>query len=343
MIRVLGACALLLASSASASDDLRALCSTRLHIENDVAPVVGSDRHYTNGLRLDSLGCGPVTGWNQAMRAMGTLVSPLDKEVVVSTGFTIGSNIYTPRGTEASGVDPGERPFAGWLYLGLLGSAWSGRDRYDLELDLGATGPAALAKDIQGEWHKLLDIPEFRSWDRQIAFSPVVRLSVGAENELLQWPVDRSGLDLKARRYFTLSLRSRAEVGNVLDTASVGPMFRAGVIRDGSSLGDNMASLGQKNERALFWEAFFFARGNVKLVLFNAFLSGAPFTDSVYTTSAEPWVLEGDAGVAFSVGPFSLGGSVVVRSTEMRARHWRWDEHVFTQLQIAYVPERYRR
>lgn len=342
MSRWLFLCSTLLASSVTAAERPKPLCTVRLHVENDMVP--GSDRHYTNGIRLDSNGCGPVTGWNQAVNTFAELLGATSEQPV-STGFTVGNNIYTPTYYTASGLDPTERPFAGWLYVGGLGTVWRGRDRYDLELDLGITGPPALSGELQGQWHDILGIPEFENWHNQIAFSPVVRLAVSTEHELWQWPrpAKPDVLELTAGRWFTLSLRSRAEVGNLFDTVSTGPLLRAGWIRDGSSLGEGIPAVQLlPGEQHLFWEFFVFARASMKLVLFNALLSGPPLTRSVYTTASTPWVSEGDAGVALSVGPFSLGASVVVRSTEMSTRRWRWNEHAFTQVQITYTPDRYR-
>jgi hypothetical protein len=338
MNRLLLTCALLLATAAAAEPQ-RARCTVRMHVENDVA--TRTDRHYTNGLRFDSTGCGAVPLWDRAVHSFAGLIGATP-ENTVATGFTIGNNMYTPTYYEATGLDPNERPFAGWLYLGGLGSVWLGRARYDVELDVGVTGPPALSGEFQGEWHKLLGKREFENWHNQVAFSPVVRLAVSAEQELWQWPrpAQPDVLDTTTGRWFTLSLRSRAELGNLFDTASAGPLLRLGWIRDGSSLAELNPSI--LSERPLFWEAFLYARGSVKLVLFNALLSGPPLTRSLYTTASTPLVTEGDAGLAFSLGPFSLGAGVVARSTEMRARRWRWDEHVFAQLQLAYTPERYR-
>ncbi|HZI02886.1 MAG TPA: lipid A deacylase LpxR family protein, partial [Archangium sp.] len=309
MNRLLLTCALLLATSATAQAP-EARCTVRMHVENDV--VTRTDRHYTNGLRFDSMGCGAVPLWDRAVGSFADLVraTPLD---AVATGFTIGNNMYTPTHYAATGFDPNERPFAGWLYLGGLGSVWRGRDRYDVELDIGVTGPPALSGEFQGEWHKLLGKREFENWHNQVSFSPVVRLALSAEQELWQWPrPPQPGiLESTTGRWFTLTLRSRVELGNLFDTASTGPLLRLGWIRDGSSLAENIPSI--LAERPLFWEAFLYARASVKLVLFNALISGPPLTRSVYTAASTPLVTEGDAGLAFSVGPFSFGAGVVLR------------------------------
>lgn len=329
-----------------AAEDLQHPCAVRVHVENDA--FVGRDKHYTNGIRVEGTGCGPSFPWDPALLRLGR--AWFDHEASAG-GFVIGNNIYTPLTYSSTGLDPSDRPYAGWLYAGLLRSYWRGRNRYDFEFDVGVTGRPSLSGELQAAFHRLLGVPRFEHWHNQIPAAPVVRLSLAAELELLQFPrVEAQATRLGGWRWFTFAVRGRGEVGNLLDRASAGIVVRFGRIADGSALAENNPSFqldaaptGEGGgRRAVFWELFGYWRTSFSGVVLNGFITGVPLTARRSATEARAFVTDTDVGLALGVGPLALSAGWAFRSTEIGrlGDPWRWDEHSFVQLQVLYAPER---
>ncbi|MES2104736.1 MAG: lipid A deacylase LpxR family protein, partial [Pseudomonadota bacterium] len=168
----------------------------------------GTDRDYTSGVKLSwvsanlrsytEAACLPQ--WVKGLNSLFTGVHPGDftsRNMVV----TLGQAMYTPQDRLRRDVIPNDRPYAGWLYLGLGYNARKSvqppknrlTDKLDVELErmdtvevnIGMVGPAALAKQTQDFIHDLRGIGRFYGWDNQL------------HNEL--------GLQLVAERKFKLS------------------------------------------------------------------------------------------------------------------------------------------
>src|SRR5262245_45735390 len=78
-------------------------------IENDF--FAGYDLHYTNGIQAAFLV--DRADMPTFLRALPPVRWSTDPQVVVA----IGQRIYTPADTDVEVADPGDRPYAGWLYL----------------------------------------------------------------------------------------------------------------------------------------------------------------------------------------------------------------------------------
>jgi lipid A 3-O-deacylase len=177
--------------------------------ENDL--FAGTDRHYTNGLELTLFGRVPA-------RAAPRFLGP-DLE----WRLTLGQQVFTPE--ELHDPEPilDDRPYAGWLYLGLdLVARSSAFERtHRLGVDLGVVGPAAGAADLQRFVHGELTqgvLP--RGWRHQVANEPGLVLRYELDQRLLRGEVAGLNADLAARVGF--------ELGNVRAGAWVGAMGRAG-------------------------------------------------------------------------------------------------------------------
>ena len=127
-------------------------------------------------------------------------INLLDVEVTsigkVHLGLFLGHNLYTPRSIAVSAPQPLDRPWAAWLYLG--GVAQRARDdRIDtIELDLGLVGPAALGRDVQSGWHRLIGSPQPQGWQHQIPNEPAFMASWLAKGKQRLGSI--GGLDVEA-------------------------------------------------------------------------------------------------------------------------------------------------
>lgn len=121
--------------------------------ENDFfAHISASDKHYTQGLRLEHHVYEPRGG------PFFTLRSLYGDGLLYANGMAIGQAMYTPTVITADPADPEDRPYAAWLYLGFLTTVsdpmrgW--QDTW--EWDLGTVGPHALGDEIQSGWHEII-------------------------------------------------------------------------------------------------------------------------------------------------------------------------------------------
>src|SRR4030095_5367450 len=83
--------------------------------ENDA--IAGTDHHYTNGVELSYLSIEDhLWDW---FRNGSNLLPGVNKDDHVRVGLALGQSIFTPDDTQATQPLPDQRPYAGWLYLGV--------------------------------------------------------------------------------------------------------------------------------------------------------------------------------------------------------------------------------
>ncbi len=192
--------------------------SLTVTLEND--RLAGDrDKNYTHGTRL---------AWtSEAIEAPGWLgqlaaaLPLLGKPEAVRLLLEVGQSMFTPETLSAATPLPGERPYVGWLYLGISALVESEDSLDRVGLLLGALGPAALAGPTQETVHGLFGMEEPRGWSSQ--------------------PESRAGFVLLLDRFWKL-VRATPEAaiqfemlphaglaaGNVFSHASAGVLFRIG-------------------------------------------------------------------------------------------------------------------
>lgn len=258
-----------------------------LVIENDL--IANTDQHYTSGFKLsqsspnlDDFADDPcLPAW---VRSINRTLRFVDRGSYSGRNMIIalGQSIFTPRDSTATDVVKGDRPYAGWLYLGLGYNSRDAESMRSYEINIGFIGPASLARQSQSFVHDLRGFERFAGWNNQL------------RNEL--------GLQIvyeEKRRYalWMGPVRPRADfighygasLGNVATYANLGAEMRAGValpddfgtssIRPG---GDNNAPLAAGDPRRGFGAAGVhgFVSFDVRAVARNIFLDGNTFTDS---------------------------------------------------------------
>lgn len=221
-------CLLLLTAAhavAAGSDELSLVVTE----ENDVftSPFgPHSDRHYTQGLKLSLLAgdqqFANTTGFlNQLLPVWG--FQPARQNL----GFVLlAQHIYTPGSIGQPDPILDDRPYAGWLYSGLIfqraGFTAAGIPTFEnWELDLGVVGPESLANVAQTEVHRVRfpnNIPQ--GWHNQLPFEPGLELKYDR-----RW---RLSLLADESRWFDLIPHIGASVGNIRVHANAGLLARLG-------------------------------------------------------------------------------------------------------------------
>jgi lipid A 3-O-deacylase len=276
-----------------------------------------SDRYYTNGLKLGfGVDIDNVPGHRVARDVLDRLGagmgcgSAFDRKA----GVFIGQNMYTPRDIEIASPQPFDRPWAAWLYGGIVLQALrtcGNRDALDtVELDLGVVGPIALGEEVQNVWHRFIHVPEAKGWANQIRNEPAFLLTY------LHKEKQKLG-------FVEVIPHVGAAAGTVMSFVRTGALVRVG--RHMSGFGPDriepggamLQNVGPRKACDAWWpcEAYVFAGADARIVFWNIFLDGTVFRDSP-SVDRKPFVYDLSFGlsVRFRYARFTV--SRVTRSEE---------------------------
>lgn len=263
--------------------------------ENDKY-FAGTDRHYTNGLKLSFLG---ETRLDESpdlvqkiARYVPTLNSRTAREQTYKVGVSLGQNIYTPSDTGTTAPLPNDRPYAGWLYGSLTFQAQSTDSRLlrVVELSVGLVGPEAFGRQAQNNIHHLIGVERANGWSNQLHNELGVILSWERRYRVgkIALPVFGLESDLIARGGISLgNIRSNAAAGFAIRLGWRLPAdFGADLIRPaGGSLGA---------DRHLSF--YFFSSGETRAVARDLFLDGNTWRDSL-SVNKRPTVADLNLGL----------------------------------------------
>jgi len=253
-----------------------------LRYDNDILAVRGAgappDYDYTHGLHLSAEFGGlpwPFPRWIAAAEAQG-----------VRSRVGVGQRIYTPRQDGAEPV-PGERPYAGWLFLDAGVVVTNSPLEHRFEVEVGVTGAAALGEPVQNGFHRLVGSTLQEGWEHQLRGEVAGRLRYGVAG---------------TRQMGGARLQPQAEIalGTLWSGVAGGLDGRFGAAPEGRGLS---ATAGVRQE----WVAR------------NLFLDGNTFGTSV-RADKRSWVSEAVVGVGYGYERWVVEYHFVVRSREYAAQ-----------------------
>lgn len=251
--------------------------------ENDV--LHNQDYYYSNGTKISYLNS--ALGWE----------------------FSLGQNMYTPENKWTKAPPPGDRPYAGWLYLG-AGKAWAqGALEHYLEFNLGMIGPASYAYETQKCIHTLLNhqhVPE--GWDSQVG------------NELSGTVLFQESMSLVDSPYFNIIPKASLCVGNLQDFAGLGTMVEAGYNVEQTL--HNQISI--KTIQPPKYRAFLFAGAEGRYICHNSFLGGGMFHAYDYEVDMEHWVADLEYGLCLQYKAVKI-----YFTTDWRTREFATEDSTF--------------
>ena len=182
------------------------------------------DRHYTQGLKLAYLSDG--TNFTKAVSMVDHLIPTFglqnqDSHMVL----TFGQNIYTPINLASSGPIANDRPYAGWLYGGLVfqnqGTTFNCTPTLDsYELNFGVVGPTSLAKNAQSQWHAWNGDTTPNGWQNQLKNEPGLDLKYERSWRIAPFK--------NLSRFFDIVPNVGCDLGNVRTAANAGGILRLG-------------------------------------------------------------------------------------------------------------------
>lgn len=306
------------------------------HFENDL--FNDTDNGYTNGVKFSWVSANLrdytrdpcLPHW---IRQLNRLLENLHPGKYTSRNMvvTVGQSMFTPLDQNRTDLIPNDRPYAGWLYLGLGYNARDARHMDTVEVNLGVVGPAALARQTQDFFHDLNGDPRFSGWSNQLGNELGVQLV--AERKDRVWDVSRSGLQFDAITHYGASL------GNIRTYLNAGLELRAGsrIPNDfGTSpirpAGDSNAPLeGPVTHRFSDGGLHAFISADARAVTHDIFLDGNTFSNS---HSVDKKRLVGDlaTGIAWQWPGGKITYAHYVRSKEFAAQK---DTQVFGSITLS--------
>lgn len=207
------------------------------YLDNDL--FSGTDSNYTNGARVSYItegkpvinipfvqrklkffsGTDDSAGWMQKFWGFKR-----QREIEYSYGFALTQMMFTPETLEAPAPPPGERPYAGWLGVGISLHARDSNALNSVEISIGVVGPDSRAQESQDIIHDIWQIDKFQGWDSQIPneFTLNVTFNQKRRWDLLEDADLPKGLEIDGFHETGYAL------GNYLTAAHLGATIRVG-------------------------------------------------------------------------------------------------------------------
>lgn len=249
-------------------------------IINDFLAPQGTDRYFTNGLRVGQTS-------DKLPKFIEWYDTDLKDEYYI---VTLSQEIYTPEDIEESELINNDRPYAGWTYLTF---ALGKKDRDTLSLtvlDVGALGEGSQADKVQRNFHQAIGSTSPEGWENQLSSELGFALKhIRAKN----FRVENENLSAD------LSIYAGGTLGNVRTSLEAGLTFRAGYNVPNSILQGHEYT----NHRNFSLYGHIGARSS--LVFRNAFIDGNTFKDS-HSVERETFVNNYSLGLTAGLGDFSF-------------------------------------
>ena len=299
------------------ADDLQGFV-VNVDEENDLFVVPETDKHYTQGLHLTFLWPDDDLPFHFGPLNRVPVLGMTD--VIRKYGFQVGQNIYTPVDIITNQPSLTDRPYAGWLWLGLIRdtrgvTAGTIPTLDHLQLDLGVVGPDSLADDSQTWFHGLIQIHEPSGWKYELKSEP--GLALRFNRRWLLWDTgDQAGLRAQLIPNFG------ANLGNIDTSANLGALMRVG-----HNIPDDF---GKHIEPAWGWYVFNGVAGHG--VLRNEFLDGDLFYRS-RSVAKEPAFVEWRCGLVVELQQMEISYTYNYHSPEFKLQN-KYD--AFGSLDVTY-------
>jgi len=267
--------------------------------DNDAYLFKGQDRYYTNGLFIN---------FRHAIDE-AKISERLEKKTYE---LNIGQEMYNPR----SGFSPDparqDRPFAGYLYAeAALNWFYKNEGVLRGAVQLGTTGPDALAQKGQELLHKTVGFYETAGWEYQIRNEKAINLS--AQYLRLMHRSASNAVDFSFEGY--------AKAGTTYSGAGAGVLFRAGKVNQLFNSAYTHAVIGNSATKPLVdKEVFFYAKPQVNVVAYDATIQGSLFNnDSPVTFDVEPIVFAQQLGFNYSTPRFTFDFGLLFKTKELKS------------------------
>lgn len=336
----LAAALILLPVRATAQEPYDNSWTFSVHFENDL--FADTDQNYTSGVKFSWVSPDltrfrddkQLPEWIYPyIESLPFINEPNRERNVV---FSFGQSIYTPQDIERTDLITDDRPYAGWLYLGLGFHSKTETQLDTMEIQLGVVGELSLAKQTQILVHKARDIPTPKGWQHQLENEPGLNL-IYERN----WRHELAGGDRGLG--IDVITHAGAALGNVYTYANLGFEIRAGwnlpedfgtsTIRPGGDTNDPVTRSDPRRSPDTSFGFHLFAFADGRAVARDIFLDGNTFADS-HSVDKEHFVGDFAFGAALIYRRFKLSFAKVFRSREFMGQP---SKHRFGSITLSYT------
>src|SRR5215471_2738308 len=261
--------------------------SLSLLVENDL--FYDTDRDYTAGQQINYTTAPDDTP--EGLVDFAHWLPLLTDKGDVRTTFEFGQDIFTPADTLSVVPPTTQRPYAGYLYLGMMLLANTDTRLDQLEFQTGVIGPAALGRDAQAFVHSIWGIRKPAGWHYQLRNEPTLEITYQRSYKIID-PQSTLG------HFFDLEPHIGAAVGNVYDYVDGGALARLGINLNqdfGAPLRMEPALPGSSFTIGDDFSAYIFAGVDGRALARNIFLDGNSFKTS-RSVSKLPFVVDFQLG-----------------------------------------------
>jgi len=283
-----------------------------LVVENDL--FGGTDRNYTNGIRLEWVAPeDEVSRWlTQAARTQPFVNL---KGARVRQGFALAHTLYTASDITLENPPLDDHPYAAHLNVNWFASARTPNSEHTILVDVGIIGPSAQGEFLQTSWHQLIDGKEPRGWDTQLHDEVVFAISGQRTERIHQWRIGHYTADVMGHAGLTLgTLRTDLSAG--------------ATVRFGTDLQDAFAP--PRLRPALAPSSLYTPTQHIAAYVFigvggyavarDVFLDGNTYRDS-RSVDRNVWVGDVQAGAALHINSYRLAFTYVVRSEQYASQN----------------------
>ncbi|MBE9463376.1 lipid A-modifier LpxR family protein [Dyadobacter subterraneus] len=275
----------------------------RFYEDNDFLNIRGdgTDRAYTNGVRLDIF----YQRKSPSKLPIDYLMPKAGKNSVDTYGWSVMQIMITPNNLTIPEYQSNDYPYSGALFIthSLFSSNQEKKYNFQTELIAGMRGPASFAKQTQ-EWiHHVINDEKPMGWQNQCNSKALINLNFAAEKQL-------AGI----KKFAEIIGGAQISAGTMTNSLTIYPLIRIGKINpyfNGFISQFSTTTTGDTKKKMQF---YFFIKPKLTLLASNAIMHGGiqrkteleRETEPAFTSNINHYLAEMDFGAVINKGNFSI-------------------------------------
>lgn len=290
----------------------------------------GTDRAYTDGTRFELF----YTKKKPSRFFVDRVMPKAGDSSINVFGWGLAQMMITPEDISQANFQPDDYPWSGVLFATHTLYSYNEQKKYDLqtEIDLGVTGPAAMAGEVQDAVHQFIHYRRPKGWDNQFGNSSWVNVKFAAEKQLAGY--HRLIEVIGGAQAIAGTGMNEAAVYSLIRIGKMTPYFK-GFIRQYSSTGPKKKM-----------QFYFVFKPQVEWQFTNALFEGG-MNASLPAKGIAKKPSDGPAAYhplnhmvySFAFGPVLVMGRFTISSTQTSTSAWMKGlyDHMYGNLSLYYA------
>ncbi|HTI10605.1 MAG TPA: lipid A deacylase LpxR family protein [Puia sp.] len=271
----------------------------------------GTDRAYTDGTRFELF----YTKKRPSRFFIDRMMPTAGDSSTNVFGWGLVQLMVTPNDISRKDFQPDDYPWSGALFATHTLYSYNEQKKYDFqtEIDLGVTGPAALAGQTQDMVHRLIHYRRPEGWKNQFGNSPLLDFSFTAEKQLAGY-----------RQFLEIIGGGQAFIGTGMNGAGIYSLVRIGKMTPYFKGFMKQYSSAESKKRIQF---YFIFKPQVQWLLSNSLLQGGlNCSEKVIvkepSNEKETYHQLNHLVSSFTFGPVLVMGHFTISSTQTATSAW---------------------